>query len=242
MENNQAQEAATTAAAAIAAQEECVSKTHLKLHLRLAELEATERSHKTPQWHKKQEVSVLTNRVLFMETGKPNGCCRYGKSSYLKHSQLSWTMPYDDYYDSRYIEVCACCYPEGTDYDIMRIKVKESRDIDYQKSYVAERELHKLKDKCLRRHGIRLRSGRFVASTQEECVKQMKTAIHATQVAAVAFQDECYSKLHLKLCLRLAELKATEKSNNTPQEHKIEEVRVLSKRLLFKESGVTIAA
>jgi hypothetical protein len=40
-----------------------------------------------------------------------------------------------------------------TNYDIMRIRVHESRDIDHQKSYGAERELHKLEKNlfCLKK-------------------------------------------------------------------------------------------
>jgi hypothetical protein len=53
-----------------------------------------------------------------------------------------------------------------------------------------------------------------------------------------AEREECVSKMHLKLCLRLAEVEATAKSLNTPQEHKMEEVKVMSKRVVFLESGV----
>jgi hypothetical protein len=86
----------------LAEREECISKVHLKLYLRLAELEATEKSLSTPPEHKMTEVEVMSKRVAFLERGVKLGCCRYKESD-----RGSFTVK------------CACCKPEGSEYEMM---------------------------------------------------------------------------------------------------------------------------
>jgi hypothetical protein len=86
----------------MAEREECVSKVHLKLCLRLAELEATGKSLNTPPEHKMTEVEVMSKRVAFLERGVTRGCCRYQESK-----GPGWTVK------------CVCCKPEGSEYEMM---------------------------------------------------------------------------------------------------------------------------